>query len=233
MIQNKSNSGNDILWEDKCLPRSTRFDDTYYSHADGRAETAHVFINGNALAERWPGVPEFTITELGFGTGLNFLETVRQWQTCKPPGATLNFISFEQFPITGEQMAKAHSRWPELAPYSKRLTGLWNPGHEFLEADFDTGIRLVVFMGDANIRLPQLELQSDAWYLDGFAPSKNPELWNTALLQAVFDKTRPGGSFATYTAAGFVRRNLEAAGFEVERLEGFATKREMLAGIKA
>jgi len=233
MIQNKSNSGNDIVWQDDCLPRSAWFDDTYYSHADGRAETAHVFIKGNSLAERWPEAQEFTITELGFGTGLNFLETVRQWQACKPPGAQLNFISFEQFPMTGEQIAKALSRWPELTGYSKRLIELWHPEHEFLDAEFDSDIRLTVFMGDANIRLPQLELQSDAWYLDGFAPSKNPELWNAALLQAVFDKTRPGGSFATYTAAGFVRRNLEAAGFDVERLKGFAAKREMLAGIKA
>ena len=127
-------------------------------------------------------------------------------------------------------MARALSRWPELNPLRPILCELWLPGQEILQVEFLPNLSLTVFMGDANVRLPQLPFTADAWYLDGFAPARNPQLWNAELMQQVFDHTKPGGTFTTYSAAGSVRRNLQAAGFEVSKTTGFAGKRDMLSG---
>ena len=230
----------DIDWRDGHLPISTRFDDPYYSKEDGRAETNHVFIHGNELPTRWRHMQHCSIAELGFGTGLNFLETIRQWKTMKPNGATLDFISFEQFPMSGEEMAKALSKWPELEPLANRLIDRWNSKgeifsfclqSELVEGSIDEGcINLTVHFGDANEILSRLSFKADAWYLDGFSPAKNLELWNECLMQEVGKHTVADGTFATYTAAGFVRRNLASAGFDVLKSKGFGRKRDMLTG---
>ena len=196
----------ELEWRDEITPVSNRFDDPYYSVDDGRAETDYVFIQGNNLPARWPNMETCTIAELGFGTGLNFLETIHQWQNIKADDATLHFISFEQFPMTKEEMSKALSNWPELAEHTSRLVEIWQPQTNLLEIEFATDIKLSVHMGDANLLLPQLKFQVDAWYLDGFSPAKNPELWNETLMQEVGKHTSANGTFATYTAAGFVKR---------------------------
>ena len=221
-----------IKWVDNNTPLSERFDDTYYSISDGRAETDHVYIRGNNLHERWPQMQDCTIGELGFGTGLNFLETVRQWQMLKPIGAKLHFISFEQYPLSQKQMLQALLPWNELKDHAITLTNFWEPDTDILEVNFDNDVSLTVYLGDANDLLPKLDTQFDAWYLDGFSPAKNPQLWNEGLMQLVHDKTKPAGTFATYSVAGYVRRNLEKAGFTLSRGKGFATKREMLHGVK-
>ena len=175
MIQNKSKSICKLDWDENRVPTSLQFADPYYSRQDGRAETSHVFINGNDLPARWPKQQTCTIAELGFGTGLNFLETVRQWNELKPVGARLNYVSFEQFPMSVENIEKAISCWPELSQLRERLAELWKPEFEILEEAFEDDINLVVFMSDANTRLHQLQIEANAWYLDGFAPSRNPE----------------------------------------------------------
>ncbi len=221
-----------LEWRDDKTPVSTRFDDPYYSTDDGRAETEYVFIDGNRLKQRWPDMPNCTIAELGFGTGLNFLETVRHWQSVKSPGAALHFISFEQFPITHDELEKALSNWPELSDLASKLKAVWDPSSETMEAKFTEDIMLTVHFRDANILLPTLEFSTDAWFLDGFSPAKNPELWNETLLSHVGQHTVAGGTFATYTAAGFVKRGLHSAGFNVEKTKGFGRKRDMLVGAK-
>lgn len=218
-----------LEWRDGDFPVSTQFDDPYYSVVDGRAETDHVFIKGNLLIERWPNQKNCTIAELGFGTGLNFLETVHQWLKTADKSASLHFISFEQYPITQEEMARALSHWPELETLATHLCTLWQADKTF-EAEFNNQIRLTVHMGDANTLLPNLEFKADAWYLDGFSPAKNPELWNEALMLEVGKHTASNGTFATYTAAGFVKRGLQAAGFKVQKIQGFGRKRDMLIG---
>lgn len=223
---------NNLEWRNGDFPVSTQFDDPYYSIVDGRAETDHVFIHGNTLHERWQQMENCTIAELGFGTGLNFLETVRQWQEIKQGNAQLHFISFEQYPITKKEMEKALSHWPELGNLTKQLLKVWVP-EETMEVEFTDNIRLTVHIGDANTLLPKLNFKADAWYLDGFSPAKNPELWNERLMQEVSSRTADNGSFATYTAAGFVKRGLIAAGFTVEKIQGFGQKREMLIGSKS
>lgn len=218
-----------LEWRDGDFPVSTQFDDPYYSVVDGRAETDHVFIKGNKLDIRWPILQNCTIAELGFGTGLNFLETVRQWQTLVLKEHQLHFISFEQYPITKEEMQIALSHWPELADLKQTLVNIWEPTTT-IEASFSDNIHLTIHIGDANTLLHSVEFKADAWFLDGFSPAKNPELWNENLMMEVGKHTSDHGTFATYTAAGFVKRGLQAAGFDVEKVKGFGRKREMLVG---
>lgn len=213
------------------MPLSTRFGDHFYAREDGRTETGHVFIDGNGLLSRWAEHDHLTIAELGFGTGLNVLETWRQWRARRRPGARLDFVSFEAFPMQGDSIEKAIGRWPDLAPLCARLLQSWpkrTDDPERWALDDQTGLTLII--GDASNRVPAWPGMADAWYLDGFAPAKNPDMWSAELMQAVYDHTRAGGTFATYTAAGWVRRNLQAAGFEVEKRPGFGGKREMMRG---
>ena len=219
-----------LEWLDETIPRSLVFGDTYFSKAGGMEETSHVFIGWNELPARWPQMNHCTIGELGFGTGLNFLETIRQWQRLRLPGSRLHYIAFEAYPMSRHDLERSLSRWPDLAEGTARLVAIWPAGGDTLEAEFAEGACLTIHFADANAALPALQFEADAWYLDGFAPSRNPQMWGAELMQSVFGHTRPGGTFATYTCAGWVRRNLVAAGFEVEKLPGFAGKREMLRG---
>lgn len=171
-----------------------------------------------------------TIAELGFGTGLNFLEIVRQWCEIRKPNARLDYFSFEQFPLPAEAIDKALGNWPDLEILKTRMLEVWRPDCERIETEFLPGVRLTVFMEDANKSLSSSSVMADAWFLDGFSPAKNPELWNEELMHAVAQHTVAGGTFSTYTAAGFVRRNLQAAGFEVHKVQGYGRKREMLTG---
>ena len=206
-----------LLWREGGVPVSARFDDPYFSLAGGLAETGHVFLAGNDLPARLR--PGFHVAELGFGTGLNLLALARIAQV------PVRFTSFERFPMSLAQMAQAHAAFPELADLSAQLRAGW------------TGRRMTVGLveaevicGDARAVLAGWQGQADAWFLDGFSPAKNPEMWGEDLMAEVGRHTAPGGSFATYTAAGHVRRALAASGFTVERRPGFAGKRHMSVG---
>ncbi len=223
----------EVSWDANDVPRSSVFGDTFYTRSDGQAETAYVFINGNGLPDRWVGTENISIAELGFGTGLNFLETWRCWIAARSPAQQLIFTSFEAFPISADDMARALARWQTLAPLGSALVSRWRqaPGLPVLW-QMDDQTRLQIIPGKAGGSLKGWDGRADAWYLDGFSPARNPGMWGRDLLLQVYDHTSPGGSFATYTAAGAVRRNLEAAGFVVNRRKGFAGKREMLFGHK-
>ena len=222
-----------ITWQDGDRPFSEAFQDHFFSIADGRAECGHVFIDANRLAERFPACGRFSIGELGFGTGLNFCETFRQWRTCRKRDGHLSFTSFELYPMTRDDIARALAHWPEIEAERQALVAAWPDRPDgIITLALDPQTSLTVICGDALASLAALPDTFDAWYLDGFAPARNPDMWSESLMQAVFDHTGPGGTFGTYTAAGFVRRNLQAAGFLVERRPGFAGKREMLAGYR-
>jgi tRNA U34 5-methylaminomethyl-2-thiouridine-forming methyltransferase MnmC len=220
----------DLEWMEGDMPYSTLFGDHFYCREDGRAECGHVFMAGNGLPERWQAGDDFTIGELGFGTGLNFCETWRVWKASGAPG-TLHFISFELYPMAASAIDKALGRWPEIDAERQALVSRWpaSPGG-IVELDMGGGVRLSVVCGDARTSIEASPLSFDAWYLDGFAPSRNADMWSPELMTALLAHTAAGGTFATYAAAGFVRRNLVAAGFAVERRPGFGGKREMLCG---
>ena len=212
----------DVEWRDGAIPVSVQFDDPYYSLEDGPAETRHVFLGGNDLPMRF--CDGFHVAELGFGTGLNFLVTLAAWRAAGPQG-TLVFTSFEAFPLPKADMTRALAAFDGL-PVEAFEGGVFPA---FSGPDFE--LRVVV--GDARETLQNWDGFADAWYLDGFSPAKNPELWGDELMAQVAAHTAAGGSVATYTAAGFVRRGLEAAGFTVERTTGFGRKRHMTRGTLA
>ncbi|MGR3498694.1 MAG: tRNA (5-methylaminomethyl-2-thiouridine)(34)-methyltransferase MnmD [Limimaricola soesokkakensis] len=212
----------EIDWRDDRVPVSTRFDDPYFSIHDGLAETRHVFLSGNGLPGRFGG--DFRIMETGFGTGLNFLTAWEAWEMAGGRGA-LCFTSFEAFPMSPADTARALTAFPALATRAARLVAALESGpgpHRFEDA-----VTLEIVVGDARETLPRHDGRADAWFLDGFAPAKNPELWGEALLAEVASHTAPGGTLASYTAAGHVRRALAAAGLEVERAPGYGRKRHM------
>lgn len=212
-------------WRDGIVPVSRRFDDPYFSLADGLAETRHVFLDGNGLPGRL--CDGFRVAELGFGTGLNLLALWIAWQGVGAPGV-VRFTSFEAFPLQTEEMARALAAFPEAAAVAGPFLEQWATGARVIDLP---GLRAEVIVGDARGALPVWGGVADAWFLDGFSPAKNPEMWSDDLMQAVATHTAPGGTFATYTAAGHVRRALEVAGFAVERRAGHGRKRHMTAGI--
>jgi tRNA U34 5-methylaminomethyl-2-thiouridine-forming methyltransferase MnmC len=223
----------DLEWRDGDMPYSTAFGDHFYCQTDGRLECGHVFLGGNGLPGRWHGQEVFRIGELGFGTGLNACETWRQWKQNRAPGAILHFTSFELYPMAGGDIDRALTRWPEIDAERQALVAAWPQGpRDIVSLSLDAQTRLNVVCGPALAGVTHDDGMFDAWYLDGFAPSRNSDMWSAELMALVHDRTAPGGSFATYAAAGFVRRNLQAAGFTVERRKGFAGKREMLCGIR-
>jgi tRNA U34 5-methylaminomethyl-2-thiouridine-forming methyltransferase MnmC len=211
-------------------PVSLLFGDKFYSATDGQGESTHVFLAGNGLPERWRGAAHFTLAELGFGTGLNFLETWRHWIADRAPGQCLTFVSFERYPLDRDAMATALSKWTGIERLSATLLDRWTPKELGAEWPMDEQTTLQVVPGDALGSVTEWTGRADVWFLDGFAPSKNPDMWSAELMRVVAAHTAPGGTFATYTAAGWVRRNLQAAGFTVEKRSGFASKREMMCG---
>jgi tRNA 5-methylaminomethyl-2-thiouridine biosynthesis bifunctional protein len=217
-------------------PFSSRFDDVYFSTDSGLEEKRHVFLQGNALAERFAALSageSFCIGETGFGTGLNFLCAWQLFEQTAPAGASLDFFSVEKFPLGDDELRAALLLWPELAAQAGLLLARWHrrvPGWN--RWSFAGGrIRLTLAIGDVAEALPQLPGASiDAWFLDGFAPAKNPEMWTDSVLANMAQASRAGATLATYTSAGWVRRGLQQAGFEVERAPGFGRKKEMVKG---
>lgn len=214
------NTGSDqpqLEWREGGVPVAVRFDDPYFSLAGGLAETRHVFLTGNDLPARLR--PGFHVAELGFGTGLNCLALAAIAQV------PVVMTSFEAFPMDLTQLRQAHASFPDLADLAEALRAGW--GARAIQLG-QVELRLV--LGDVRETLPLWKGRADAWFLDGFSPAKNPEMWSDTLMAEVGRHTAPGGSFATYTAAGHVRRALQAAGFTVERLPGFGHKRHMSVG---
>jgi tRNA U34 5-methylaminomethyl-2-thiouridine-forming methyltransferase MnmC len=210
----------ELEWRDG-VPVSTRFADPYYSLDDGLAETRYVFLAGNGLPERLR--PGFHVAELGIGTGLNLLALLALVrETGRGP---IRYTGFEAFPLSANDMRAALGAFPEVADDAEALVSAWENGGRFHTSQ----VEATFILGDARQTLPNWPNKADAWFLDGFAPARNPELWEPALLAEVARHTAPGGTAATYSAAGEVRRSLAAVGFIVERLPGYGRKRHMTA----
>ena len=219
-----------ILFDPDGPPRSRLYDDLYYSRDDGLAETRAVFLAGCGLPQRWQGRRRFTVAELGFGTGLNVLALLDLWRAARPAGGHLSIFSVEAHPIGAAEAAAALAAWPELADLAARITSRWpgrRPGFHRIDLP-ELAATLDVAVMPASDALAAWSGPADAWFLDGFAPAKNPAMWTDALMRQVAERSAPGALAATYTVAGQVRRALGLAGFTVERRPGFGRKRERL-----
>lgn len=227
----------ELEWNAREEPVSSRFADIYYASENGLAESKHVFLDGSDLPARWSQSTDkrFCVAETGFGTGLNFLLTWQTWRAQPAPKPRLHYIAVEQYPLDRLQLLRALQAWPELAGLTAELAVAWPgrlPGQHRIS--FDGGaVVLDLWWEEASVALADmacLKPTVDAWYLDGFAPSRNADMWQPALFSAMAALSRPGASIATFTAAGAVRRGLEAAGFKVQKVPGFGRKRESMTG---
>ncbi|MFG1497391.1 bifunctional tRNA (5-methylaminomethyl-2-thiouridine)(34)-methyltransferase MnmD/FAD-dependent 5-carboxymethylaminomethyl-2-thiouridine(34) oxidoreductase MnmC [Saccharospirillum sp. HFRX-1] len=212
--------------------RSARFGDVYFSAAGGLDESRHVFLNHNRLAERFAALPDhghFCICETGFGTGLNCLAAWQLFQQVAPATARLTFISTERYPLNAAQIDAALAPWPELSALRSALVDRYPSCFEgFHSVELADNVELLLLLGDANDTLTDLNASVDAWFLDGFAPAKNPDLWQPALFEAMNRLSKADTTAATFTAARLVRDGLSGAGFQVERVAGFGRKRDMV-----
>lgn len=222
-----------LQWQDH-TPVATDFDDPYFSRQDGRAESLYVFLDGNQLDRRFAALADgdrFVIGETGFGTGLNMLLAAQRFLALAPAGAGLELWSVEKHPLQRDDLARALAHWPELGEPARALLDQYppaSPGYHRLQlAD---NVTLTLMLGDAEALWRQCPADVDAWFLDGFAPARNPDMWQAGLFAELAAHSRPGATLATFTAAGFVRRGLIEAGFAMRRRDGFGGKRHMLAG---
>jgi tRNA 5-methylaminomethyl-2-thiouridine biosynthesis bifunctional protein len=219
-----------LEWSPEAAPRAAAFGDVYFSREGGLAEAEAVFLGGCGLPEGWRGKPRFAVCELGFGSGLNVLAAWAAWKKTRSPHAILHITSIEAFPLARADAARALAAFPEIAELAAALLARWPvrayaPQRLWFPGD---GFALTLFTGAAETILAGLQDRFDAWFLDGFAPSRNPEMWTPELFVHVARLSQPGARAATFTVAGGVRRGLEAAGFEVARRPGFGAKRERL-----
>ena len=214
------------------VPYSERYGDLYHSAEGGPGQARHVFLAGNRLPERWQGRDHFVILETGFGTGLNFLATWAAWRDDPRACRRLHYISVEKHPFSAADLATLHSAWPEFADLAGQLGTAWPtlvPGYHRIE--FAGGrLILTLLFGDAASLLPKLRAGVDAFYLDGFAPAQNPDLWSPALIGRLGQLANRGASLATWSVAVPVRGHLHAAGFRTDPSPGFGRKKEMLSG---
>jgi tRNA 5-methylaminomethyl-2-thiouridine biosynthesis bifunctional protein len=222
-------------WDEQGQPLSREFDDVYFSPTSGIDETHHVFLNGNDLARRFTELPaggRFCIGETGFGTGLNFLCAWQLFEHHAPADARLHFVSVEKFPLSRDDLQRALALWPELSPLATELIDQYVAVHPgFQRFNLAQGrVVLTLLVGDAMDCLPELDARIDAWFLDGFAPAKNPEMWSPSLFTQLARLSALGTTLATFTSAGFVRRALKEAGFAIKRTPGFGKKWEMSQG---
>jgi tRNA 5-methylaminomethyl-2-thiouridine biosynthesis bifunctional protein len=222
-------------WDDQGQPLSRSFGDVYFSRASGLEETRHVFVLHNQLYERFRSLrahEAFVIAETGFGTGLNFLCAWQAFEELAASGARLHFVSAERYPLTLLDMQRALALWPELSAFSDELLKRYRAVHAgYQRFTFAGGrVTLTLMIDDVHSALPTLDAAVDAWFLDGFAPSKNPEMWTPDLFAEMARLSTQQTTVSTFTCAGFVRRGLIDAGFTMRKVKGFGHKREMLAG---
>lgn len=224
-----------LAFRDNGTPFSPLYDDIYHSAVGGLEQAHYVFLRGNALPERWQGRRIFTVLETGFGMGINFLVTWAAWRADPSRCERLHFVSTEKHPFTVADLRSVYAATlsdPVIAELAETLANAWPmlvPGTHRLEFE-DGRVVLTLVLADATDSLPVLRLRADAFYLDGFAPARNPELWTPAIFKALARLAGEGATFATYSSAGEIKRALTQCGFEYRKVDGFGWKRAMLVG---
>jgi tRNA 5-methylaminomethyl-2-thiouridine biosynthesis bifunctional protein len=230
-----------IEWWGDSVPEAKTFGDIYFSRDDGLSESEFVFLGGIGAPESWEKKIQYSIGETGFGTGLNFLTTWAKWRETAPKNATLNYVSVEGFPLTKDDLTKALKPFTTLTSSVTKLAPLTNelidsyplpyPGFHHIKLD-EGRVRLTLLFGPVGTMLRELSGQFDAWYLDGFAPSKNPDMWSDEVFKQLSRLMKDTSKIATFTAAGFVKRNLEGIGFTTTKTAGFDKKRHRILAHK-
>lgn len=215
-----------IDWKENNVPYSTDFNDIYFSVEDGLAESKAVFLDGINAPEVWIGKKEFTICELGFGTGLNFFNCLKLWIEHSCEDQTLHYMATELYPLTRAEILKA-VHWPELSEYKEAFLVNY-PSSEM--ALFEGRVKFRLLEGDSAAELSKINETVDAWFMDGFAPSKNPDMWSNKVFNEMARLSSQSSKVTTFTAAGFVRRGLNDVGFTMSKRPGYGRKREMLCG---
>ncbi|MFT4057981.1 MAG: bifunctional tRNA (5-methylaminomethyl-2-thiouridine)(34)-methyltransferase MnmD/FAD-dependent 5-carboxymethylaminomethyl-2-thiouridine(34) oxidoreductase MnmC [Legionella sp.] len=234
-----------LSWHDE-LPFSLEYNDIYHSTQNGIEQSRYVFVDGNNLIPRWQALTQetFTLGETGFGMGLNFLLAWKLWEEHAPQSSCLHFISCEQHPFMRDDLIRALKHWPQVQKYAQQLITKYpvlTPGYHHLSFAQDR-VRLTLMLGDVLECYEQLlicgdaQLEStlrasfiDAWYLDGFAPTKNERMWSDTIFKVIALLSKPGTTLATYTAAAVVKKSLKQNGFTVEKKKGFGEKRHMVS----
>ena len=224
-----------LEWSPAGQPRSLDYGDVYFSASGGLAESHHVFLLGNRLPERWQQLngKRFHIGELGFGSGLNFLQSWKLWETTAPPDANLHYLAFELHPLEPQALQRVLNLWASLSPWSEKLRAVYPepvPGLHRLQ--LSPRVTLDLYLGDVLQGLreyqPAFRRGIDCWFLDGFSPLCNARMWSLTTLRELRRHSNKGATLSSYSVAGTLRRSLTALGFRPEKLPGFAAKREML-----
>lgn len=232
-----------IRWDYRGLPHSVAFNDKYFCTDNGYEETLYVSCQGNQLQERFSKLdPQklgtFTIIETGFGLALSFCTLWQLWDQCAPSSWKLHFISIELYPVAVEDLSRALAIWPMLSDYKEALVAQYQPSEGGVkDFYFERGqVFLTIVFEDVLNALSHIHEKAiapngaDAWFLNGFAPFKNPKMWSDEVFQKMAPLSRKGTTLSTFTVAGFVRRGLEASGFVVERIKGHGKKKQILTG---
>lgn len=215
------------------VPISKEFNDVYYSEGDGLAESRYVFIDGNSLPDRLRTHEshEFTIIETGFGTGLNFFALYNLWLSLDKKPNKLNYISIEKYPLSTSDIKKSLANWPEISHLTTDFIKQYSSSNESCKISLENEqIDITLLYCDISDAWSKITKAADAWFLDGFSPSKNPDMWQDSLYKNMQKISNINASVATFTSAGFVRRGLENHGFKVTKAKGFGKKRTMLVG---
>ena len=222
-----------ILISSKKGVYSRWYDDIYFDKTDGVKEKEHVYLNANDLANRIKLSDKLCIAELGFGTGLNFILTWRLWKKNRKPNSSLTYISFEKAPLSKKEMTMVYKKFKELNDFSDQLIQKLTDNYKTNRTIYfkSENINLILIYDDFSL-LTNFHFKADIWFLDGFAPSKNPEVWDNSYYKNIYNRTNLKGSLSTFTSSGLVRRGLALAGFSVTKVSGFGQKREMLKAIK-
>jgi tRNA 5-methylaminomethyl-2-thiouridine biosynthesis bifunctional protein len=221
-----------LTFSESGIPFSADYGDIYHSADGGPGQARHVFLRGNRLPERWQGRDRFVILETGFGTGLNFLATWQTWRDDPQACRRLHYLAIEKHPFQAGDLATIHAAWPEFAELATELRAHWpilTPG--FHRIEFAEGrLILTLLLGEAAQMLDKLQARVDAFYLDGFAPGKNPDLWSPKVLRQIGRRASRDATVSTWSTAATVKTGLKDAGFNLTKAPGFASKREMLVG---
>jgi len=220
-----------LEFEGNKSPYSNNYGDIYFQPGIGLEEKEHVFLKGNQLPENWQDRESFTIGETGFGTGINFLNTLKQWEKFRQPGQQLDYISCELHPLNKNQLSQVLSPFYELRHYAKSLINIYPDilVYGFHRLHFEAyNTTLTLIFGNAADAFKHCHAEIDAWFLDGFGPSKNPEMWSNQLFKAIANCSHIGSTLSTFTVARKIRDGLTEVGFEIKKTQGFGQKREML-----